>query len=1374
MTAEAAESCEGYKGAQSGFCGIATSAEHGVVDTAAEGGLVGRNALERLEEKLKRIGLVCKRTDRQTSAKGVGGPAKVHGVVLIPVGIGGINGVLEATVVEGDVPLLLPVKMMRQLRTVIDLDSLTFFMKEFNITIPMFELPSGHVTIDILSFASGGFVLPEGVPGCSQEDFSFLSEVRPSQFCAATAMQAQPRKTLNSCSRSLSIADGHGELAESREDDGFGGSRGRGLCRPDGRRISASPKKSASWMESNHGQDLHAAAVQRAPANRGGMVSTVYALAGIFLCQQGGNFGGCLCRADQGCSTLGTAQEQSPGSMFPSELCAPEASSQRRWQCGGFLHRVQGVRCPLGECDEGCGHQEEAEGEQGQSWGSLGSEDGAGGPGVHRGDAEADGDDAQAEEWCNGVFSNPRGVEELSRGREDEECGDAEAAQVRAGQAEERCRGKREEERGADQVFGGGDQTSSRACSARRGSSGNLPKRDEMQVWEAGRVADREEGRPKEGPDILEVCAAPMRPVRVDSVGSEPKGGRHGDQPRKLLHGDGRGFEDDKEITEQCNQEIQESEEIKGGQPGKECTVRVGSVGRGSFVEELENGSWSYASTSRARGTIRRLQGEREMRRPGGWVEIDPGYEVKIGDQWVFQTGVIPVEEDREIRVWMKKSHRGSIEDAFEGDQTTHFAKKDRRNLNKKMEHLFGQWEPVVSEVFSPPRVALEASKRGLKAGSSIDLKTGWDLSKAEDRKDMWRTLKKEKPSLLVLCPPCHGFSVLQELNFERMGLEKSVAMIQAGLEHLELAAALAKWQIRRGGYAVLEQPLGARSWKEECLQRLLQLPGVQRVRCDMCAFGMSVTGIGLNKKPTGLLTNSPYVAEEMGRLCDGGHQHVNLMEGRAKKAEEYPKAFCQAMVKGIKRQLRADGVFWWHQEGEIQYVFASEGAEDVEDEELPQEEIGGSQGSESVIGEGSLEGGVTDKDKEALQKLHRGIGHPSLADFVRFMKAARVRGEVVRWASKNFRCEACEAKPRPKSCRPATVPKTYQPGKVIGIDLIYVPGVGGNALVPALSILDWGSNYQMVELVENKEPQTIWRAWWSTWVRTFGLPEVVVCDAGKEFASDFMKKATASGVVVYQIGARAPWQNGKTERHGMHYKELLEKARLETVITDERELKMLMQEIELVKNRYSNRSGFSPVQRQIGQWPRVPSELLSDDAIDPTLVSGALVDDLERLHEFRRVAQKAFVEGNTREAVRKIERTRSRVSVTYEAGDYVYVYRVHRLRKRRGDGPQDVDYAKNKPTWVGPGTVVAVDGANLWVTVWGELWKVAREQCRLATNLEKHGVELVMRECRELVEDYKKTSKRTGYKDLNAVSHGPMKRTRRCLKREEEKKDIK
>lgn len=52
-------------------------------------------------------------------------------------------------------------------------------------------------------------------------------------------------------------------------------------------------------------------------------------------------------------------------------------------------------------------------------------------------------------------------------------------------------------------------------------------------------------------------------------------------------------------------------------------------------------------------------------------------------------------------------------------------------------------------------------------------------------------------------------------------------------------------------------------------------------------------------------------------------------------------------------------------------------------------------------------------------------------------------------------------------------------------------------------------------------------------------------------------------------------------------------------------------------------------------------------------------------------------------------------------------------------------------------------------MVVAGELWKVAREQCRLANNSEKMGIEYVLQECQELIEEYKKNSHRAGYKDI-------------------------
>lgn len=318
-----------------------------------------------------------------------------------------------------------------------------------------------------------------------------------------------------------------------------------------------------------------------------------------------------------------------------------------------------------------------------------------------------------------------------------------------------------------------------------------------------------------------------------------------------------------------------------------------------------------------------------------------------------------------------------------------------------------------------------------------------------------------------------------------------------------------------------------------------------------------------------------------------------------------------------------------------------------------------------------------------------------------------------------------CEAKAHPKAARPTTLPRSYQPGRVLGIDLFYIAAPGGGKMTtPILNMVDWRTNYQMCEMLKSKGPEEVWDTFMSIWVRTFGHPEVVVCDAGRQFMGEFNENAAAEGMVVHQIASKAPWQAKKTERHGGHFKELLDKAHSEIVVQEERDLRRLMMEVEQAKNRYSNRSEFSPIQRQIGQWPRLPTAILSDEGIDPLLINGLMVDDIEKLHEMRRVAYKASCEYNARQSWKKAMRARPRTWTKYKAGEYVFVFKVPRSRKGKHSSP--LEEPSNKATWVGPGIVITPDGANLWVSMLGEVWKVAREQCRPATSDEKTGIEVV------------------------------------------------
>ena len=99
-------------------------------------------------------------------------------------------------------------------------------------------------------------------------------------------------------------------------------------------------------------------------------------------------------------------------------------------------------------------------------------------------------------------------------------------------------------------------------------------------------------------------------------------------------------------------------------------------------------------------------------------------------------------------------------------------------------------------------------------------------------------------------------------------------------------------------------------------IQQLMLHPGVIKVVGHMCAYGMKSTdekGEGLVKKPTGWLTNSPYIAEQVSALCSNRwkgrlHRHVHLISGRAKAAEVYPLKLCKAISTGLRHQFLADG----------------------------------------------------------------------------------------------------------------------------------------------------------------------------------------------------------------------------------------------------------------------------------------------------------------------------------------------------------------------------------------------------------------------------------------------------------------------------------
>ena len=98
-------------------------------------------------------------------------------------------------------------------------------------------------------------------------------------------------------------------------------------------------------------------------------------------------------------------------------------------------------------------------------------------------------------------------------------------------------------------------------------------------------------------------------------------------------------------------------------------------------------------------------------------------------------------------------------------------------------------------------------------------------------------------------------------------------------------------------------------------MQKLMKMQDAMLTKADQCQYGLIVEdmkGQALAKKPTKFLTNSPCIASQLRRTCEGththpNHRHANLFGGVAKFAQVYPPALCEAICCGLKEQVDLD-----------------------------------------------------------------------------------------------------------------------------------------------------------------------------------------------------------------------------------------------------------------------------------------------------------------------------------------------------------------------------------------------------------------------------------------------------------------------------------
>ena len=232
-------------------------------------------------------------------------------------------------------------------------------------------------------------------------------------------------------------------------------------------------------------------------------------------------------------------------------------------------------------------------------------------------------------------------------------------------------------------------------------------------------------------------------------------------------------------------------------------------------------------------------------------------------------------------------------------------------------------WMPVTSgpidflELFSgSARLSQVAAVSGLRVGTPVDFRTGFDLSRPADRARVMSIIEKQKPMFIFMAVDCSAWSIMQNANDP----EYRIAKQRKAMPIVQFCAAIARYQIDHKRFFVIENPATSGLWYTRPFSHLMNYhQSVTWDTLNMCAFGMRDPNGYYYYKPTSLMHNlDPKVMKPVFKRCPNlkkpgdvkapkpRHYHEPL-EGsasghgsRTKLAQIYPYRFCQTLVDAL------------------------------------------------------------------------------------------------------------------------------------------------------------------------------------------------------------------------------------------------------------------------------------------------------------------------------------------------------------------------------------------------------------------------------------------------------------------------------------------
>ncbi|CAE7216981.1 psaC [Symbiodinium sp. CCMP2592] len=433
----------------------------------------------------------------------------------------------------------------------------------------------------------------------------------------------------------------------------------------------------------------------------------------------------------------------------------------------------------------------------------------------------------------------------------------------------------------------------------------------------------------------------------------------------------------------------------------------------------------------------------------------------------------------------------------------------------------------------------------------------------------------------------------------------------------------------------------------------------VYDARVDWCQFGsIDPQSLKPYKKALRVETNDPFFCSQVsvqGRCehCPGSHESV---EGTSMQVDgtEVPKAKLAAMwpERWMQRVLcAAHEALEMKTNGRVQPRLHEPCSSQVHWETVPVEvestpegllrsHLGQATGDkyDYIYFEGAS-GSLSRELRSTLAKLHVVLGHVSNVKLKRMLHLNGAKDHILQ-AAGDLRCQICQMVTGPTAPPRAAYDRPQRFNQRVVADAFFI----------------WdsdGTKYAVIHAVDA----------FSMYTGVFGPPDIVMTDAGSEFAAHTEALLRAFDVQHEMVPPTVKWRMGLAERHGAVLKLLVMKTVKTTTAKGYSETKECVLAAVAARNRQMRVGGFSPAQIVLGKDVAIPAALLqqiSSGHFRYVLNQDLAFDEARRRNEeIRYAASQAFIWADGHETLRKAINSRSRhprLEMLYE-GAVIYFY---------------------------------------------------------------------------------------------------------------------